>query len=88
MFKWDWFGDSSDRIVGHSCSVDTICKIDESTLLTGCEDGKLRGVSIYPNKILSTIGQHSDDDNVFPITKVRISRCKNIAASTSHDESI
>lgn len=56
LFKWDWFGDASDRLTGHSCSVDTICKIDESTLLTGCEDGKLRGVSIYPNKILSVIG--------------------------------
>jgi hypothetical protein len=27
-------------------------KLDENTLLTGCGDGKLRGVSIYPNKIV------------------------------------
>lgn len=88
LFKWDWFGDCSDRISGHSASVDALCKIDESTLLTGSEDGKLRGLSIYPNKIISTIGQHSDDQTVFPINKIKITKCQNIAATTSHDESI
>ncbi len=52
FFKWDWFGDCSDRLVGHSASVDSIVKLDENSLLTGCEDGKLRGVSIFPNKIV------------------------------------
>jgi WD40 repeat protein len=56
IFKWDWFGDCSDRLAGHSSSVDSLCKLDEDTYLTGCDDGKLRGCSIYPNKILSTIG--------------------------------
>ena len=88
IFKYDWFGDCCDRITGHSCSVDAVLKIDESTILTGCEDGKLRGVSIFPNKIIGVLGQHSDDDTVFPIQKIALSRCGNIAATSSHDESI
>jgi hypothetical protein len=88
LFKFDWFGDCSDRLMGHPSSIDSLLKIDESTLLTGCEDGKLRAVSIYPNKILSTVGKHSDDDTVFPVTKLRKSRCGSIVASVSHDESV
>lgn len=56
IFKWDWFGDCCDRLVGHQSSVDALYKIDENTLLTGSGDGKLRGISVYPNKIVKTIG--------------------------------
>ena len=63
-------------------------KIDENTVLTGSEDGILRGVSIYPNKIISLLGQHSEDDEHFPIQKIAISHCKNYVASYSHDSSI
>ena len=88
IFKWDWFGDCSDRLIGHTSSVDAMYKLDENTLLTGCGDGKLRGVSIYPNKIVQIIGQHSDDDTIFPINKIAVNRLGNIAATCSHDESI
>lgn len=49
IFKWDWFGNCMDIIRGHNQSVDTMCKLDENTILTGSEDGYLRGVGIYPN---------------------------------------
>ncbi len=42
-------------------------KLDENTILTGAEDGFLRGVSIYPNKIIKILGNHSEDDESFPI---------------------
>jgi len=64
-------------------------KIDENTILTGSDDGFLRGVSIYPNSILSVLGTHADDvKESFPIEKLAISRCKNFAASISHDMGI
>lgn len=88
VFKWDWFGDCKDRIVGHPNSIDSMIKIDENTVLTGSEDGILRGVSIYPNKIVALLGQHSEDDEHFPIQKISVSHCKNFAASCSHDSSI
>ncbi len=58
IFSWDWFGDCDDRIVGHSCSVDSIAKLDEDTLLTGAEDGLIRSVGLFPNKILRIVGDH------------------------------
>ena len=55
-------------------------------MITGSEDGFIRGVSIYPNKVLSLLGQHSDNENEnFPIERISISRCKNFVASISHD---
>lgn len=58
LFSWDWFGDCDDRIAGHSCSIDAIAKVDEDTLLTGAEDGLIRSVGLFPNKILRIVGDH------------------------------
>lgn len=49
LFKWDWFGDCKDRITGHPNSVECMLKVDENTLITGAEDGFVRGISVYPN---------------------------------------
>lgn len=40
-----------------------------------------------PNKVLQVLGQHEEDDQ-FPIQSLSVSYCKNILASTSHDNSI
>lgn len=45
-------------------------------------------MSIYPNKILSILGNHSEDDEHFPIQKLSLSYCRNFVASCSHDNSI
>jgi hypothetical protein len=88
IFKWDYFGDCSDIIRGHNSSIDSMLKIDENTIVTGSEDGYLRAVSIYPNSIVSIIGKHSEDENVFPIFKLARSHCGYFLASTSNDSSI
>ncbi|EGR27280.1 WD repeat protein [Ichthyophthirius multifiliis] len=87
LFKWDWFGDFKDRVLLNTASIDTMIKLDENTLITGGEDGFVRGVSVFPNKQLQILGEHEEDDN-FPITKIALSHCKNILASISHDNSI
>lgn len=87
LFKWDWFGDCKDRILGHPNSIEAMIKLDENTLITGAEDGFVRGVSVYPNKVVATLGQHEEDEH-FPITKISISHCRNFIASCSHDNSI
>mmetsp|Transcript_15112 Transcript_15112/g.12826 ORF Transcript_15112/g.12826 Transcript_15112/m.12826 type:complete len:144 (+) Transcript_15112:509-940(+) len=73
IFKWDWFGSAADKIVGHPNSVDSMIKIDENTIITGAEDGYIRGVSIGPNKILSYLGNHADGDEVEGISKMSLS---------------
>lgn len=56
LFKWDYFGDFKDRVIGHPNSIDTMLKVDEHSLLTGGEDGLLRGVSVFPNNIVGVLG--------------------------------
>lgn len=56
LFKWGKFEESSARILGHPNSVDTMVKLDDRTLITGSEDGFVRGVSVFPNKIIATLG--------------------------------
>jgi len=85
IYKWDWFGDCSDRILGHPNSIDTMVKIDENTVITGAEDGFLRGVSIGPNQIISLISQHNEGEEIQPITRMAKSRNPNVLATISHD---
>ena len=88
LFSWDWFGDCDDRIAGHSCSIDSICKLDEDTLLTGGEDGLIRTVGLFPNKILRIVGDHYENespDEHYPIGRVAPSYDRAWAGSVSHD---
>ncbi len=62
IFSWDWFGDCNDRIVGHPNSIDTMIKYDEDTVITGSEDGLIRGVSVLPNKIVALLSDPTDQD--------------------------
>jgi len=68
IFSWDWFGDCNDRIVGHPGSIDTMVKYDEDIVITGCEDGLIRAVSVLPNKICAILGDPLDaGDEIFGI---------------------
>lgn len=60
-------------------------KIDENTVITGSEDGYIRGVSIGPNKVLNYLGNHSDGDEVEPICRMTLSNDKKFVATISHD---
>lgn len=68
IFTWDYFGDCNDRIVGHPGPIDTMVKYDEDIVITGCEDGLIRAVSVLPNKIVAILGDPLDaEDEVFHI---------------------
>lgn len=89
IFSWDWFGDCNDRIVGHPGSIDTMIKYDEDTVITGCEDGLIRAISVLPNKILSILGDPLDaNDEVFHIQKVTLSYDKLLLASVTLDDMV
>ena len=73
FFNWKEFGNMSDRFPCHSSGIESLITLDESLIVTGCEDGKMRYVdchsysfrmflcfstlSLYPHRILSTIGR-------------------------------
>ena len=85
MWTWGEWQDSSDRILGHPSSIDTICKLDEDTVCTGSSDGIIRVVSILPNKFEGVIGAHGED---FPIERIRLSYDNTWLASCAHDNSV
>jgi WD repeat-containing protein 55 len=89
IFSWDYFGDCNDRIVGHPGSIDTMIYYDDDTVITGCEDGLIRAVSVLPNKILAILGDTIDqEDSVFNIQKVALSHDKNLLASCTLDDCV
>ena len=65
LFKWDWFGDCSDRMIVGELSIDTSVKIGDNKLLLGCEDGMVRTVSIHPNTVLKETVLSPDSGNDF-----------------------
>lgn len=64
-------------------------KYDEDIVITGCEDGILRAVSILPNKVISILGDPLDaEDEVFGITKISISHDRMLVASVTLDDAV
>lgn len=74
--------DHVDRVPGHPASVDTLCTLDDDTILTGSSDGLVRVVQILPHKLLGIVADHGG----MPVE--RISRQGNWLASIGHGPEI
>lgn len=68
IYQWDEVDEICDRITGHPESVDGMVKVDESTLMTGSEDGVLRIIQVLPNQL---IGIGGECDN-FPVERMEV----------------
>jgi hypothetical protein len=55
LFNWDYYDYYKDSILGHPGSVNCFDKYDENMLVTGCEDGSIRLVSLSPKQIKTMI---------------------------------
>ncbi|CAA7019058.1 unnamed protein product [Microthlaspi erraticum] len=81
LYSWGFFKDCSDRFIDHAPnSVDTLLKLDEDRVITGCDNGILSLVGILPNRIIQPIGSHE-----FPIEDLALSHDKRFLGSTAHD---
>uniref|UniRef100_A0A7S3J288 Uncharacterized protein n=1 Tax=Euplotes harpa TaxID=151035 RepID=A0A7S3J288_9SPIT len=49
-----------------------MAKYDEDTLITGCDDGYVRAISLLPNKVISVINSDIDAEDCLPISKVAV----------------
>lgn len=88
VYKWDWWGDSKDRIIGHAEGVESMVSLTDKCVISGSEDGWVRIVATYPHQV-SLFKRHADDlEETQPITKIALSYDSNILASISHDCSI
>ena len=85
VFKWDWFGDCVDRIRGHPSSIDAMVRFDQDTLLTGCEDGLVRAVSVNPGKVISIINSDTEPEDLVPISALSVSHNGRFVAFANHD---
>jgi WD40 repeat protein len=88
LFNWDWFGDFKDRIMGHPGSVNCLEKYDENFLISGCEDGGIRFVSISPKYIHSMIsdknGSNANKEYFKDVTGLSLTKDKNFLATISN----
>jgi WD40 repeat protein len=57
----------------------------DDMLITGCEDGLIRAVSVHPNKIVQIINSDFEADELVPISALSISHDKKFLASANHD---
>ncbi|XP_054716334.1 WD repeat-containing protein 55-like [Uloborus diversus] len=84
IFNWGEYGNISDRFPGHPGSVDCMVKIAEDVVCTGCEDGKIRAVQLFPTRFLGVLGSH----NGFSIDGLSASFDKTLLASSSFDQKV
>jgi WD40 repeat protein len=71
LWSWDWFGDCNDRMTGHSSSISSMVKYDEDTILTGCDDGYVRALSVLPNRVISVINDDMyEHEEPMPVSSI------------------
>ena len=54
----------------------------DNVMMTGCEDGNVRAVHLYPHRFLGVVGHHEGE---LPIEKMDVSGSGEVIASISHD---
>ncbi|KAI4884395.1 hypothetical protein NFI96_011239, partial [Prochilodus magdalenae] len=84
IFNWSGFGATSDRFATQAESIDCIIPITDSLLCAASMDGVIRAISIMPNRVIGSVGQHAGE----PIEQIASSRDKRFLASCAHDQLI
>lgn len=82
IFNWNGFGATSDRFAVQAESVDCIVPITDSILCAASIDGVIRAVSVMPNRVLGSVGQHLGES----IEEIAKSRDTHFLASCAHDQ--
>jgi len=85
LFSKDQYGLHSDQFPGHPDGVNALLPITDNVLITGCEDGNVRAVHLYPHRFLGVVGHHEDE---FPIERLDVNTTGEIVASISHDNRV
>jgi WD repeat-containing protein 55 len=84
VFSFGTWGDLSDRFPGHPPCIDALAKVDEDTVVMGTSDGKLKVVTIQPDREIGLIGG-SHCHNGFPIEHVEFTCDRAFVVSMTHD---
>ncbi|XP_026883034.2 WD repeat-containing protein 55 [Electrophorus electricus] len=84
IFNWNGFGATSDRFTLQAESVDCIVPMTDSLLCAASMDGVIRVISILPNRVVGSVGQHTGE----PIEEIARSQDGRFLASSAHDQLI
>jgi len=85
LFSEGQYGLHSDQFPGHPDGINCMLPITDNVVITGCEDGHLRAVHLYPHRFLGVVGHHEDN---FPIEKLDVNSSGEFIASISHDNRV
>jgi len=85
LFTKDQYGLHSDQFPGHPDGVNCLVPITDNVVITGCEDGNVRAVHLYPHRFLGVVGSHDDQ---FPIERLDVNTTGELVASVSHDNRV
>lgn len=85
LFSKGQYGLHSDQFPGHPDGINCLVPITENVLLTGCEDGNIRAVHLYPHRFLGVVGHHEDN---FPVEKLDVNTTGELVGSISHDNRV
>jgi len=85
LFSEGQYGLHSDQFPGHPDGVNCLLPVTDNVVITGCEDGNLRAVHLYPHRFLGVVGHHEDQ---FPIEKLDVNTSGEYIASISHDNRV
>ena len=82
LFSKNQYGLHSDQFPGHPDGVNCIVPVTDNVVMTGCEDGNIRAVHLYPHRFLGVVGHHEQE---FPVERLDVNTSGEIIASISHD---
>jgi len=85
LFSKGQYGLHSDQFPGHPDAVNCLVPITDNVVITGCEDGNVRAVHLYPHRFLGVVGHHED---AFPVERLDVNSTGELVASTSHDNRV
>lgn len=85
LFSKNQYGLHSDQFPGHPDGVNCIVPVTDNVVMTGCEDGNIRAVHMYPHRFLGVVGHH---DQEFPVEKLDVNTSGELIASISHDNRV
>ncbi|XP_067837151.1 WD repeat-containing protein 55, partial [Heptranchias perlo] len=84
LFNWEGFGATSDRFEVRGESIDCIVPITDNILCAASMDGVIRAVSILPNRVIGSVGQHPGES----IEQIAKSSQGHFLASCAHDQKV
>jgi len=85
LFSKDQYWLHSDQFPGHPDGVNALIPITDNVVITGCEDGNVGAVHLYPHRFLGVIGHHEDE---FPIVRLQVNTTGKMVASIGQDNRV